>query len=176
MKLKIMSLVVATGVFFSCGTPSYTSTTTSTSDNAAYAVPAGVQTNFTTQYPNAANVTWSAYDAAVVPIDWEMTGWTALDAGDHAVVFDMDNERYYAWYDQDGNWIGSSYGIRDHTTLPSSINSMIQTKYSGYTIEKVDRELWKDQTAYEVKLKSGDRKVKLLVDANGNVLKEKVKD
>jgi hypothetical protein len=29
--------------------------------------------------------------------------------------------------------------------------------------------------AYEIKLKNGDNKVKLLVDENGNVLKEKTK-
>ena len=35
--------------------------------------------------------------------------------------------------------------------------------------------MWKDHLAYEIKLKNGDNKIKLLVDENGNLLKEKNK-
>lgn len=57
MKLKIMSLVTAMVLLLSCGT----TTQTSTSSNAAYDVPATIQTSFTTQYPTATNVVWSGY-------------------------------------------------------------------------------------------------------------------
>lgn len=171
MKLQLMSLVIATALLFSCGPTTYNST----SANPAFDVPANIQTSFTTQYPAATNVTWNRYDVATVPIDWELAGWTVLDADDYAVAYNLDGENYYSWYDAEGNWIGSSSAVTDYTKLPSSISTMIKDKYSGYTIEKVDREMWKDQTAYEVKLKNGDSKIKLLVDNNGNVLKEKTK-
>lgn len=179
MKWKALSLFAATGFFFACSTPNTatTSTTaTSTSTNTAYDVPASLQSSFNTRYPGASTVVWSRYDATAVPIDWELSGWDAMDANDYAVTFNMGGDNYYAWYDSEGNWIGSSYALRDMSKLPQSVNTLIQTKYSGYTIEKVDREMWKDQMAYEIKLKNGDNsKVKLLVDANGNVLKEKMK-
>ncbi len=53
-----------------------------------------------------------------------------------------------------------------------------ENQFSGYTIEKVEREFWKDRQAYELKLKSNtnSNEVKLLVDANGTILKQKLKD
>lgn len=173
MKLKIMSLVTAMVLLLSCGT----TTQTSTSSNPAYDVPATIQTSFTTQYPTATNVVWSGYDVAMVPIDWELTDWATLDNNDYVVRFDMDNENYYAWYDSDGNWVGSAYVVNDQSTLPSAVSNLLTKKYSGYTIEKVQKEMWKDRMAYEIKLKNADdSKVKVLVDGSGNILKEKNKE
>lgn len=172
MKLKMMSLVTATALALSCGTPAYTdtststgtgtntgttdsstNTSTSTSSNAAYSVPADLQTSFTTQYPTATNATWSGYNAATVPVDWELNGWTPMDANGHTATFTMDNQQYNAWYDSKGTWVGSTYAVSDYTTLPPAINTMIKDKYAGYNIDKVQREMWKDRMAYEVKLK-----------------------
>jgi hypothetical protein len=173
MKLQIMSLVVAAGLIFS----SCTTTQQSTSDNAAFAVPVGIQQNFSVQYPDATNVTWGHFDATTVPIDWEMTGWQALDADDYVVTFNMGNDTYYSWYDANGAWVGTTVGITDYTRLPSNIHNMLKEKYADYTIEDVDRETWKDQIAYEIKLKKADdTKAKLLVSGSGVVLKEKLKD
>jgi hypothetical protein len=173
MKLKFMSLLAMLTLLLSCGTT--TTTTTTTSDNSAFAVPATISTTFTTQYPSATNVVWSAYNVSAAPmVDWDLVGWTPLDAGDYMVTYTMDGQNYYGWYDDAGSWVGSTYAITDYNTLPASINTMITNQYTGYTIEGVQREYWKDNTAYEIKLKKGDNdKVKLLVDANGNVLKQK---
>jgi hypothetical protein len=171
MKVKLMSLVIAAFLFFSCGT-----TYTSTSDNAAYnvTVPAGIRSSFSAQYPDATTVVWNNYDAATVPVDWELNGWTALDNDDYAVTFNMGNDKYYSWYDANGNWIGSAYSITDYSKLPYVVNTMLKDKYNTYTIESVEKESWGNQTAYEVKLKnSDDSKLKLLVDADGNILKQK---
>lgn len=141
-------------------------------------VPPGIQSSFTTQYPTATSVVWSNYDAlADAPIDWEMAGWAIMDTSDYVVQFTMDNENYYAWYDSDGNWIGSTYNLSDHAKLPSAAHTAIKNKYADYTITDVDVEMTKDnKTAYEVKLKKADdSRVKLLVDADGNILKEKMK-
>jgi len=172
MKLQIMSLVVAAGLISSCST-----TRQSTSDNAAFAVPTGIQQNFTVQYPDATSVTWSPFDANNVPIDWELAGWQTLDADDYVVTFNMGNDTYHAWYDANGAWIGTTVGISDLTKLPSNIHNMLKEKYPDYTIVDVDRETWKDQIAYEIKLKKADdTKAKLLVSGSGIVLKEKLKD
>ncbi len=173
MKLIIMSLIMVTGLLLSCGPTKYETTTS----GAAYAeVPTGVKENFTAQYPTATNVVWSKYELTAVPIDWQLTDWPVLEADDYTVTFDMEGEKYYAWYDSNGSWIGSAYEVRDITTLPAAIHTMIQNKYSGYSIVSAEKEMWKDHMAYEVKLKSGENKIKILTDSNGNVLKEKVKD
>ena len=178
MKNRLFSIAAAaTIILAACGTPSNTNTISSTSSNPAYTTPDNLQTVFVAQYPGATNVKWAAYDVAVVPIDWEMTGWTVLDPSDHTVMFDMDGQNYIAWYDSDGTWVGSTYIVNDYTKLPSAVQSLLSTKYAGYTIQKVHQEMWKDQMAYEIKLKkTDDDKIKLVVDNNGNVLKEKLKD
>src|SRR5215216_6313215 len=94
MKLKFMSLLAVLTLLLSCGTT--TTTTTTTSDNTAFAVPATVSTTFTTQYPNATNMVWSAYDINAAPlVDWDLVGWTPLDAGDYMVTYKMDGQNYY---------------------------------------------------------------------------------
>ena len=169
MKLKMMSLIVMVGLLVSCGT-----TYNSTSNNAAYnvTVPSGIQANFAAQYPDATNIVWNSYDANNVPVDWTLTDRTALDKDDFVVTFNVGNNQYYGWYDANGRLVGSAYAITDYSMLPYSVNSMLQDKYKDYTIESAQREISGTQTAYEVKLKSGDNKVKLLVDSKGNVLKE----
>jgi len=167
MKLKIWMLAASIVVLVSCG-PSYRAT-----DQYAVVVPAGTQTAFTTQYPGATTVVWSRYDVATLPIDWELAGWTAMDQDDYVVTFYQDNDKYYAWYDSDGNWIGTAYVINDYKSLPSAVSGTINTQFSGYTISGVNKEFQKDRMLYEIHLSNGNSKVKLLVDANGNIVKQK---
>lgn len=169
-----MSLVAAAGLLLaSCGT-----TYTSTSDNAAYNVnvPAGIRTDFIVAYPDAENIVWNRYDATLVPIDWELSGWSVLDADDYVVSFNMGEDTYHAWYDSNGNLVGTAYAITDYSRLPYAVSSLVRDRYRDYAIESVQREMYKNQTAYEVKLKKGDSKIKLLVDGSGTVLREKLKD
>jgi hypothetical protein len=171
MKLKIMSLVVAAGIFLmACHT-----TYKSTSDNAAYnvTVPAGIRSNFAIAYPDATNVVWNTYDPNNVPIDWDLAGWNTLGPNAYTVTFNMGNDQYYAWYDSNGDLVGTATAVTDYTRLPYAVSDMIHSKYNGYNIDWVGREIVKSKTAYEIKLSQGDQKVKLLVDNNGNVLKEK---
>lgn len=177
MKLSNFLTLAALVMFAACK-PTYkaTDTTTTTSGTTIVSVPSSIHTAFTTQYPTATNVVWTKYDTmTATPIDWELAGWTAMDAEDYVVRFDMDNENYYAWYDSGGNWIGSAYVIKDHTQLPAAVNTVINNKYAGYSITGLSREFQKDRVAYEIEMKKEDSKVKLLVDADGNIIKEKVK-
>jgi hypothetical protein len=157
-------------VLVSCG-PSYRVTDQTT---VGVDVPAAVTTAFTTQYPTATTVVWSNYDATVLPIDWELSGWPAMDQGDFVVTYNLNNDKYYSWYDSDGNWIGTAYVMNDYKSLPSAINTMLNDKYAGYSIVSVNKEMQKDRMAYEIQLKSGDSKAKLLVDENGNIIKQKM--
>src|SRR5205809_8020198 len=97
MKLRILSLFAAIAFMASCG-PSYEITNPNT---ATLTVAPGTMTTFTTQYPTARHAVWTAYDPAVVPIDWELTGWPTLTTNDYVVRFNMDNSDYYGYYDAD---------------------------------------------------------------------------
>ena len=174
MKSKIMSLVVAAALLVSsCGT-----TRTSTSSNAAYnvQVPAGIQSTFATQFPDATNIVWDRYDGNTVPIDWELTDWSALDTDDYVVTFNVGKEKFYSWYDSNGAWIGGSYGIADYSKLPTAVHNTLKRDYQGYAIVDVDKEMWSGKTAYEVKLNRDEKKIKVLIDDNGIILKKKLKD
>ena len=170
MKFKSLIAVAAVGLLFSCSEPYQ-----ATDQNLTVTVPDGTRTNFTTQYPTASNIVWSGYDQVVVPIDWELAGWAPLSSDDYVVQFDMDNERYYAWYDSDGTWVGTAYAMRDHNSLPAEVTTKLNNEFSGYTISSVNTEFHRDRMAYEVELKNADSKAKVLIDGQGNIIKKKVK-
>jgi hypothetical protein len=175
-------------LFGSCGENSTTSdetntdsvtTNTTTGTSSSYAsvdVPSNTRTTFETKYPSATNVQWSRYNTTTAaPVEWDMAGWPMLDTSDYVVTFDWDGYDYYAWYDEGGNWIGSTYTMTDHSKLPSSVNSAIQSQFAGYSIVEVDREMDKNRSAYEVELQKGDEKIKVLFDDNGKVIKKKTR-
>ena len=170
MKLHI-SLLAFTMFLLSCGT----TTSTSHSSNQAFYLPNKIQTTFSGQYPKASNVTWSAYDVSSIPIlDWEFAGWPAIDASDYTVRFTLDTFNYHAWYDAGGDWIGSAYTIKAAKPLPEAINNTLKAQFDGYSFDGAVREFWKDNEAYEIKIKNGDaNRMKILMDANGNILKQK---
>jgi len=169
MKLKAFIAVAVLGLFTAC-TSTYRATDT------GVVISTDASRAFNLQYPTATNVVWNSYDPNVVILnDWDLAGWTVIDADDYAVQFDMDNEKYYAWYDTNGEWIGTAYVVNDFTNLPDMVRSAIDTKYPGYTISKVNKEFHKDRIAYEVVLKDGDTKQVVLMDLNGVVLKSKMK-
>src|ERR1700730_8435128 len=103
MKLHILILAVGIAAFASCG-PSYRVTDQSTVSTDTAVVPSTNRSSFATPYSADANVTWSTYDAADVPIDWDLNGWPALDQSDYVAIFNVNNDKYYAWYDSDGTW------------------------------------------------------------------------
>ena len=170
MKLHI-SLLAFTIFLFACGT----TTSTSNSSNEAFYLPNKIQTTFSSQYPKASNTTWSRYDASSTPIlDWEFAGWPAMDANDYTVRFTLDTFNYHAWYDAGGDWIGSAYAIKAAKPLPEAINNTLKAQFGAYNFDGAVREFWKDEEAYEIKIKNGDaNKMKILMDANGNILKQK---
>jgi hypothetical protein len=87
----------------------------------------------------------------------------------------MDGEKYHAWYDSNGEWIGSAYAVSNFASLPEMVRTEINAKYPGYTISSVNKEFHKDRVAYEVVLANGDSKQVVLMDLNGVVLRSKMK-
>ena len=169
--MKISKFLAAAAIMLAaCGNP-YRATNTT-----VYIAPEGIRTSFVTQYPAATNVVWSRYDPALVSVvDWELNGWQPLNDADYTVRFVLDNEDYYAWYDDSGEWVGTAYVVRDYKLMPVAVNTTIINQYPGYTITAVNKQFHKDMVAYEVELKNSDTKMKLLVDANGNVIKQRSK-
>lgn len=172
MKLRILVAAAAIALFGACSS-SYRA-----SDTSVVVANDATQSAFASQYPNASDVVWTYYDPSLEPmIDWDLAGWGALESNDYVVRFNMDGDDYYAWYDNNGNWIGTAYLVSDYKTLPSSVTTTLNTQFPSYTIEKVHREMQKDRMAYEVVLKrhSDDAKVKLLLNSDGTVIKQKIK-
>lgn len=169
MKLKTLIAVAAISVLAACSS-TYRAT------DSGVVISTDASRAFDLQYPTATNVVWSSYDPNIVILnEWELTGWSVPDADDYVVTFDMDGEKHYAWYDTNGDWIGSAYVVNDFSTLPEMVRSTINTKYPGYAIYKANKEIHKDRVAYEIVLKDGDTKQVVLVDLNGNVIKSKMK-
>lgn len=169
MKLKIFIAVAVIALFTACSS-TYRAT------DSGVVISTDATKAFDLQYPTATNVVWSSYDPNVVILnDWELAGWTVIDADDYVVQFDMDNEKYHAWYDSNGEWIGSAIVVNDYTTLPTMVRDAINTKYPGYTISSVNKEFHKDRVAYEVVLRDGDTRQVALIDLNGIVIKSKMK-
>lgn len=171
MKLRnMLAAAVLVTTFAAC------ETTYQATDTGVVNVPLTTQTAFIEQYPNSRNIVWAQYDPNVIVLnEWELTGWQTLDQSDYVVRFDMDNENYYAWYDSDGTWIGTAYVVNDFSTLPTLVSSAVRNKYPFHTMTNVSREYYSDRMLYEVVVKKDDQKVVMLVDANGNIVKEKVK-
>ena len=169
MKLKTF-IAVAAIVFFAACSSTYRATDT------GVVISSDATRAFDLQYPTATNVVWSTYDPNVVILnDWDLAGWSTIDENDYVAKFDMDGEKYYAWYDSNGDWIGSAYVVSDYTTLPDMVRSQIKAKYPGYTISSVNKEFHKDRIAYEIVLKDDNTKQVVLMDLNGVVLKSKMK-
>lgn len=152
------------------------STTTTTTDNSTGAtkvevVPAA-KTNFESKYPGASNVSWGYYEP-YSDIDWEWAGWPALDTKDYTVRYNLDGNDYYTWYDEEGNWIGTTNVVTNHSSLPAPVNSAIKREFKDYTITSVNKENDKNREAYEVKLEKGSDKATALITADGTVFKKK---
>jgi len=133
-----------------------------------------IETAFTKQYADASNVVWSNYDSlANVPIDMRLTGWKKMDSEDYMAKFDFKGETYYAWYDNNGKWIGSTSAMTDFTKLPAAVNTAVKnamkTRYQGYTITQVNREFETGKKAYEVELTKDDTTVRMLVNSAGKI-------
>ena len=139
-----------------------------------YNPPDNTRVAFQTKYPNATDVSWSAYKP-YERINWEWTGWPSMDTSYYAVNYKIDNRNFWSWWDRNNNWIGSSSVVEDSTMLPDAVKKTLKNSYAGYTIKSIDEENDKNRTVYEIKLEKGEAIAKILVDKNGKILKKDAK-
>jgi hypothetical protein len=179
-------LAGAVAILSSCGNDSASEKTTldSTASSSAATntdntsaksvdVPPATRSNFESKYPNASNVTWTYYGEPYTAIDWEWTDWPVVDNKDYVVRYNWQGLDYYSWYDENGEWIGTTSVITDYSTLPAAVNNTISKDFNGYSITAVDKENDKNREAYEIDLEKGTDKMKVLISADGTVLKKK---
>ena len=182
MKLKSWMLTAAVAALAACGnagsdknntTDSASTTETNTvTTKTSVEVPATTRTSFKAKYPKATEVSWSHYQTTTIPIEWEWTGWPAMDTSDYVASFNVDGSDYWVWYDDGGDWVGTVTEI-NNSGLPAAVNNVIQLQYAGYTVVSAEKENDKNRTAYEIKMENGKDKMKLLIDENGTILKKK---
>jgi hypothetical protein len=172
MKFKTILAVLAISVFASCK-----STYRATDTTVTVVTPEMIESSFAVQYPNATNVVWVNYDPVVIsPMDWQLVGYTTLDANARLVHFNQDNQNYYVLYDQTGYRVASAYVLTDFTVLPASVNDVLHIRYPGYTITGLSRVTLNsrnDQMAYAVELKKWYYTGRILIDDNGNVIDQR---
>ena len=129
-------------------------------------------TDFSTRYPTASEVVWYSYTPderiEVLPTDWDYN----MDASDYEVRFKMDGSEHQAFYN-DGKWVRSEVVMSNPAKLPATINTAIQTQYSGYTIKDVETEQNSNRTIYEIELTKGNEKCKVHYTAEGAIIKKK---
>lgn len=185
MKKNMMIVIAGTFLFAACGDNTDTTynekttevsptTNTTPTETPQYNAPDNVRTAFQTKYPNATDVSWSAYKP-YERINWEWTGWPSMDTTYYAVNYKIDNREHMSWWDKIGSWIGSSSTIEDSTMLPDPVKKTLKNSYAGYRITSIDEENDKDRMAYEIKLEKGDARARILVDRNGKILKKDTK-
>ena len=134
-----------------------------------------LMSDFNTRFPNASEVTWYHYTpderVEVLPTDWDYS----MDATDYEVRFKLDGSDYSAWYN-DGKWIRSEVTTSNAGRIPVSINNVIKSQYSGYTISEI---LWDqsniDAPVYQVVMTKGSERCKVSFKQDGTMIKKKCK-
>ena len=135
-------------------------------------IPDSIKTSFQAKYPTATNVNWNRYQP-MNTIDWEWSGWPAMDSGDYVANFSLDNTENWAWYDNKNNWIGTVSSVKNFESLPAAVSKVVKSNFDGYTITSVDKEFDHKRTAYEIKMEKGTDRMKALIAENGSIIKKK---
>ncbi|BAV09838.1 hypothetical protein SAMN05421788_1011271 [Filimonas lacunae] len=110
-----------------------------------------VLNHFQTQFEGASNVRWKTGDLYV------------------KASFTMNEQKMEAFYDADGELIGTSYAV-DYSKLPARATKNIAEKYAAYQVtETIEFDNVKDGLNYYVSMVSATNKVVLQVSAQGEV-------
>jgi uncharacterized membrane protein YkoI len=157
-------------------TNSNSTTTTTETSRRTVEVPVATRTSFEAKYPQAKNVSWNYHAPASynnMDVDWDWINWK-LDTNDYYATFVQDNNDYWVWYDENGDWLGTISEVADYSNgLPPAVNATLKSQFAGYTVTSVDKENDKNQTAYEIQLENGANKMKALIAESGKVMKKK---
>ncbi|KAA3651824.1 MAG: hypothetical protein DWP98_02290 [Bacteroidetes bacterium] len=117
-------------------------------------VPPSIQKNFKNEYSKAKDVEWE------------------LDGELYEVEFEINKMDHEVWYDKDGKVMRLEKEI-SAKELPSTIISLIKSKYAGFKIDKAQITTTEQRTIYEVELEKGwTEERKVLFDKDGKVLSD----
>lgn len=118
-------------------------------------VPSVIANKFATQFPKAKD------------IDWEMKG--ELYNVEFELGRDIDHE---IWYDKAGNIVKHKQDITERD-LPAAIKSKLQKDFNGYRLDDLEKITEGSKSIYKMELKSSAKDWDIVMDASGNILKQK---
>jgi hypothetical protein len=120
-------------------------------------IPASATENLKQKYPNADKVEWKD----------GLSHFTAK--------FQLDGKDYEAHFDNDGNWKESLTKI-DESDLPAAVrDGHAKSKYSDWSIDKVEKIESADKVQYRLQVKKGDLKKKVLYyTSEGKLTKDNI--
>jgi hypothetical protein len=117
-------------------------------------VPQAVRTAFDNQFNNTTLVDWKMKD------------------GKYKASFTMNLKKHIAEFNSSGELLSKGEKIK-REELPTAVADAVKTSYASTKIDEVFRIEKGGQTQYMVKLE-GDPKKKVIYDAQGQVVKEKM--
>jgi len=120
-------------------------------------IPSIATENLKQKYPNADKVEWKD----------GLSHFTAK--------FQLDGKDYEAHFDNDGNWKESLTKI-DESDLPAAVrDGHAKSKYSDWSIDKVEKMESADKVQYRLQVKKGDLKKKVLYyTSEGKLTKDNI--
>ncbi len=120
-------------------------------------IPASATENLKQKYPNADKVEWKD----------GLSHFTAK--------FQLDGKDYEAHFDNDGNWKESLTKIEE-SDLPAAVkDGHAKSKYSDWSIDKVEKMESADKFQYRLQVKKGDLKKKVLYyTSEGKLTKDNI--
>jgi hypothetical protein len=117
-------------------------------------VPAKVKDAFTQKFPDATSIKWDKENDT----EWE-------------AEFKMNGSEYSANFDNSGVWVETEYKISS-ADIPPAVKTTLEKEYAGSNIEVAEISETPDGKAIEFVLKSGKERTEVIMDMEGNILKQ----
>jgi len=124
-------------------------------DIPASQVPSVIANKFATQFPKAKD------------IDWEIKGEL------YNVEFELGrNIDHEVWYDHKGVMVRHKEEI-DKNSLPAAVTAKLGKDFKGYRIDDPEKITEGSKVIYKLELKSITKDWDIVIDSQGNILKQK---
>ena len=146
MKLKIYTLLLALSVTWSLQS-------CDNDDDGSIAVPAELQSAFSSKFPNAANVKWET-----------KSGYYVADF--------YDGYEASAWFTQDGKWQMTETDI-PYNALPQAVKTSFESsEYASWKRDDIDKlERTGVETVFVIEVEKQNQEVDLYYSADGTLIK-----
>lgn len=122
-------------------------------------VPKKVEEAFLKQFPNGDKVEWSKESDT----EWE-------------VDFKLEDVKYSAVFEQNGNWIETEHEIKAKQ-LPDLVKMTMEQHFSAYEIESAEIAEKEHGTFYELEIEKGEVMMEVVLNEDGSIVsKEKISE